>query len=365
VIVDVLPQVELIIGKQAPVPPLPPTEARNRFQMVFQQFVAVFGREDHPLALFLDDLQWIDVASLKLIEHLLTNPDTCYLLLIGAYRDNEVNPAHPLQAGIEAIRQGGVPVTHLALAPLAVADLNRLTADALHMQAESCTPLTRQIYERTGGNPFFFTQFLSSLWEEGLLLHDAQHRGWQWDLGRIAAKDFADNVVDLVIGKLRRLPAGTQYILQRAACLGGKFDVRRLTLICGQADVENLLAAAMHEGLIVCSGGTGKFLHDRIQQAAYSLIPQEERSQVHLYIGRVLAAKLTPDELAEALFDVANQFNRGAELLLEREEKAQVAQINLHAGVKAKGTAAYVSACWYLGAGMALLEERDWEERYV
>jgi len=364
VIVDVLPQVELIIGKQAPVPPLPPTEARNRFQMVFQQFVAVFGREDHPLALFLDDLQWIDVASLKLIEHLLTNPDTCYLLLIGAYRDNEVNPAHPLRAGIEAIRQGGVPVTHLALAPLAVADLNRLTADALHMQAESCTPLTRQIYERTGGNPFFFTQFLSSLWEEGLLLHDAQHRGWQWDLARIAAKDLADNVVDLVVGKLRRLPADTQSVLQRAACLGGKFDLRRLALICGQAGVEESLTAALHEGLIVRINGTGKFLHDRIQQAAYSLIPQQERSGLHLHIGRTLMAGLTDDEMAEALFDVANQLNRGTDLLLEREEKAQVARINLRAGTKAKGAAAYVSACWYLAAGMALLEECDWDERY-
>ena len=364
VIVDVLPQVELIIGKQVPVPPLPSTEARNRFQIVFQKFVAVFSRQEHPLVLFLDDLQWIDAASLKLIEYLLTHADTRYLLLIGAYRDSEVNTMHPLSASIEAIRQSDVPVTKLELAPLSVADLNRLTAHALHMQTESCTPLTHLIFERTGGNPFFFTQFLSSLREEGLLLHDAKHRGWHWDLNKIATKNFADNVVDLVVGKLRRLPADTQYVLQRAACLGSKFDLRRLALICGQAKVEQSLTAALHEGLIVHTNGTVKFLHDRIQQAAYSLIPQEERSQIHLHIGRLLMASLTADELAESLFDVANQLNRGASLLVEPEEKAQVAQINLRAGTKAKGTAAYVSACLYLTAGMALLEERDWDERY-
>ena len=363
-IVDVLPQVELIIGKQAPVPPLPPTEAQNLFQMAFQKFVAVFSRKEHPLVLFLDDLQWIDAASLKLIAHLLTHADTRYLLLIGAYRDNEVKPAHPLRAKFKAIRHSGVPVTNLALAPLSVTELNRLTADALHMQAESCTPLTRQIFERTGGNPFFFTQFLSSLQEEGLLLHDANHRGWRWDIDSIASKDFADNVVDLVLGKLRRLPADTQYVLQRAACLGNKFDLRRLALICEQVKLEQSLAAAIHEGLIVCTNNVGKFLHDRIQQAAYSLIPPEERSKTHLHIGRILMANLTADELAESLFDVANQFNQGAFLLRERDEKALVAQINLRAGTKAKGATAYVSACLYFAAGMALLEEGDWDERY-
>ncbi len=363
-IVDVLPQVELIIGKQAPVPSLPPTEAQNRFHMAFRNFMAVFTRKEHPLVLFLDDLQWIDAASLKLVEYLLTHADIRYLLLIGAYRDNEVSPAHPLRVGFEAIRHGGVPVTNLELAPLSVTSLNRLVADVLHAQTESCQPLTRQIFERTGGNPFFFTQFLSSLREEGLLQHDANHRGWRWDLDSIATKDFADNVVDLVVSKLRRLPADTQHVLQRAACLGNKFELRRLALICGQAEVEQSLAPAIHEGLIVCANGTGKFLHDRIQQAAYSLLPQEHRSQLHLHIGRVLVANLTADELAESLFDVASQLNRGAALLLDRDEKAQVAQINLRAGTKAKGAAAYVSARVYLAAGMAMLEESDWADRY-
>ena len=363
-IVDALPQVELIIGKQAAVPALPPTEAQHRFRMVFREFMAVFASNEHPLVLFLDDLQWIDAASLKLIEELLSHADTRYLMVIGAYRDNEVGPAHPLQASVDAVRHSAATVTRLELAPLSLAHLNRLMADALHTPSASCEALTRQIFERTGGNPFFFTQFLGSLREEGLLLHDALHRGWQWDLGKIAAKDFADNVVDLVLGKLRRLPPATQDALQRAACLGNKFDLRRLALVSGQAEEEPALAPALHAGLIVRTNGSAKFLHDRIQQAAYSLLPPAERAGNHLHIGRALLANLTEDELAESLFDVASQFNRGAALLIERDEKARVAQVNLRAGRRAKGAAAYLSACVYLGAGMALLDERDWSDCY-
>ncbi|MDB5763298.1 MAG: hypothetical protein JWQ21_2293, partial [Herminiimonas sp.] len=363
-IVEVLPQVELIIGPQAPVPALPPTEAQHRLRMVFRQFIAVFTSNEHPLVLFLDDLQWIDAASLTLIEHLLTHPDTRYLLLIGAYRDNEVGAAHPLVTSIDAIRQGGAAVTDIGLAPLAVAHLNQLMADTLHAPPVSCEPLTRMVCERTEGNPFFFTQFLDALHTEGLLQHDAQHRAWQWDLDQIKAKDFADNVVDLMVGKLRQLPAHAQEALQLAACLGNKFDLRHLALVSGQAEVEQHLAAAMRERLIVRTDGSGKFLHDRIQQAAYSLIPEEQRTEVHLRIGRVLLAGMAADELAAHLFDVANQFNRGAALLAERDEKAQVAAIDLRAGRKAKASAAYASACTYLAAGMALLDDSDWACRY-
>ncbi|MDB5764049.1 MAG: hypothetical protein JWQ21_3044, partial [Herminiimonas sp.] len=363
-IVEVLPQVELIIGPQAPVPALPPTEAQHRFRMVFRQFIAVFTSQAHPLVLFLDDLQWIDAASLALIEHVLTHLDTRYLLLIGAYRDNEVGAAHPLVTSIDAIRTQGATVIDIRLAPLAVAHLNQLMADTLHAETVSCAPLTRLVWERTEGNPFFFTQFLEALHREGLLRQDAQHRVWQWDLDQIKAKDFADNVVDLMVGKLRQLPLPAQEALQLAACLGNKFDLRHLALVSGQVEVEQSLAAAMRERLTVRTDGSGKFLHDRIQQAAYSLIPEEQRAEVHLRIGRVLLANLTADEMTAHLFDVANQFNRGAALLVEPDEKAQVAEIDLRAGRRAKASAAYASACVYLAAGMALLGDSDWERRY-
>jgi PAS domain S-box-containing protein len=374
-IIDVLPQVEIIIGPQSPVPALPPTETQNRFRMVFRQFVTAFTSEDHPLVLFLDDLQWIDAASLALIEHLLTHPETRYLLLIGAYRDNEVSAAHPLITSLQTIRRSGAPVMDLPLMPPSAVHLNQLVADALHAPPASCESLTQLVCERTEGNPFFFIQFLDALHKEGLLRHDAQHRAWQWDLDQIKEKDFADNVVDLMVGKLRQLPVPAQHALQLAACLGNTFDLRHLALVSAhseaparqrlsEAEVEQGLAAAVRESLIVHTDGRGKFLHDRIQQAAYSLIPQASRVEVHLRIGRALLASMTADELAEHVFDLANQFNRGAALLIERDEKAQVAALNLRAGHRAKASAAYASACVYLAAGMALLDDSDWSGPY-
>jgi predicted ATPase/signal transduction histidine kinase/ActR/RegA family two-component response regulator len=363
-IIDVLPQVELIIGEQAPIAALPSTEAQNRFRMVFRQFIAVFTTTEHPLVLFLDDLQWIDAASLVLIEHLLTHADTRYLLLIGAYRDNEVGAAHPLRASLETIRNARATTIEIQLAPLGVAHLNQLTADTLHATSVSCEPLTRLICERTEGNPFFFTQFLDALQREGLLQQDPQHRAWQWDLDQIRARDFADNVVDLMVGKLRQLPVRAQEALRLAACLGNSFDLRHLALVSGQVEVEQHLAAALQENLIVRSHDRGKFLHDRIQQAAYSLIPEKQRAQIHLALGRVLLASMTGDELAEKLFDIANQLNRGAAKLVDRGEKTQVATINLRAGRKAKASAAYASARVYLAAGMALLDETCWGGQY-
>ncbi|MFC0397933.1 ATP-binding sensor histidine kinase [Paraburkholderia rhizosphaerae] len=374
-IVDVLPQVELIIGPQPPVTALPPTDAQNRFRMVFRQFVTVFTSEDHPLVLFLDDLQWIDAASLALIEHLLTHPDTRYLLLIGAYRDNEVSAAHPLMTVFATIRDSGAPVIDVRLAPLTDVHLNQLVADTLHASPVTYEPLTRLVCERTQGNPFFFIQFLDALHKEGLLRRDAQQRGWQWDLAQINARDFADNVVDLMVDKLRQLPRAAQQTLQLAACLGNTFDLRHLALVSGHAatqdrhglslsESEQGLATAVRASLIVCSNGTGKFLHDRIQQAAYSLIPEADRAEAHLRIGRTLLANLNAEELAEHVFDVANQYNRGAALVIGRDEKAQVAALDLRAGHRAKVSAAYASASVYLAAGIALFDDSDWDTQY-
>ena len=363
-IINVLPQIELIIGKQAPVPDLPPVEAQHRFRMVFRQFLSVFTRKEHPLVLFLDDLQWIDAPSATLIEDVLSHADTRYLLLIGAYRDNEVDAAHILITSVEAIRNSGVSVTDIKLAPLSVMDLNQLVADTLHADKPSCEPLTRLVFERTEGNPFFFTQFLSSLHQDGLFWHDTKDWVWKWDLGKIEARNFADNVVDLMVGKLRKLPVQTQDILQLAACLGNKFDLRSLALVSGMSDVEQCLSPAVHEGLIIHTNGSAKFLHDRIQQAAYSLIPEVHRDAVHLRIGRVLMTSLVADDMAEQLFDVVNQLNHGSALLIDPDEKAQVAELNLRAGRKAKVSTAYPSACVYLSAGMALLDDSCWTSRY-
>src|SRR5258707_399758 len=364
--VNLVPELELVIGRQPPVAELPPQDAQNRFQLVFRRFLGVFARKQHPLALLLDDLQWLDAATLDLLEHLVTHPEVRHLLLVGAYRDNEVSPSHPLRRTLDAIRKAGARVQEIVLAPLGLDDVGQLVADALHCEPEDVRPLAQLVHEKTGGNPFFAIQFFIALAEEGLLAFDQVTRAWQWGMDRIRAKSFTDNVVDLMVGKLRRVSPTTQEALKQLACLGNVAEIGTLTLIHGTTEqaMHAALWEAVHAGLVVHQGSACKFLHDRIQQAAYSLIPEQQRAEVHLRIGRVLLASLTADELAEHLFDIANQCNRGDAQLVDRDETAQVATIELRAGRKAKASAAHASACVYFAAGMALLDERDWDSQH-
>jgi PAS domain S-box-containing protein len=365
-IVNLVPELELVIGKQPPVAELPPQDAQNRFQMVFRRFLAVFARKEHPLALFLDDLQWLDAATLDLLEHLVTHSEVRHLLLIGAYRDNEVGPAHPLLRTLEAVRAVDARVHEIVLAPLELDDVGRLIADALHCKPERARPLAELVQEKTGSNPFFAIQFFIALAEEGLLAFDPVAAAWQWNIDSIRAKSYTDNVVDLMAGKLKRLSSTTQEALKQLACLGNGAEIATLSLVHGETEeaMHRAIWEAVRAGLVFREENTYKFLHDRIQQAAYSLIPDERRADIHSRIGRALLASLAPDELAEHLFDVANQFNRGAARLVDRDEKAQVATINLRAGRKAKASAAFASARAYFAGGMALLDEGDWASRY-
>jgi PAS domain S-box-containing protein len=364
--VNLVPELELVIGKQPPVPDLSPQDAQNRFQMVFRRFLGVFARKEHPLALFLDDLQWLDIATLDLLEHLATHPEMRHLLLVGAYRDNEVGAEHPLLRTLETIRKAGAPVQEVVLTPLELDDIGRLIAEALHCEPERARPLAELVQEKTGGNPFFAIQFFAALTEEALLAFDPIARDWQWDMDHIRAKSYTDNVVDLMVGKLKRLSTTTQEALKQLACLGNIAPAATLALVDGTTEQAKhaALLEAVHAGLVLHQDGAYKFLHDRIQQAAYSLIPDEQRADVHLRLGRVLLASMTADELVQHLFDVANQFNRGATRLIDRDEKALVVAIDLRAGRKAKASAAYVSACAYLAAGMALLDKGHWGSQY-
>src|SRR3984957_3313160 len=303
-IVNLVPELELVIGKQSPVADLPPQDAKNRFQMVFRRFLSVFAREEHPLALFLDDLQWLDAATLDLLEHLVTHPDVRSLLLVGAYRDNEVGPSHPLMRTLEAIRSAGAKVEDILLTPLGLDDIGRLVIDALHCEPEHARPLAQLVHERTRGNPFFAVQFLTALTEDGLLAFDPVMQAWQWDFNRLRAKRYTDNVVDLMAGKLKRLSATTQEALKQLACLGNFAEVATLAIVHGETE-EALHAAlweGVHAGLVFRENSAYKFLHDRIQQAAYSLIPDEHRADIHLRIARVLLASMTADEFAERIF---------------------------------------------------------------
>jgi PAS domain S-box-containing protein len=365
-IVDLVPELKLIIGEQPPVPELPLQEAQSRFQLVFRRFISVFARPEHPLALFLDDLQWLDAATLDLMEDLLTRSDVQHLMLIGAYRDNEVNSAHPLMRKLEAMRQAGAILQDIILAPLTRGDLGELIADSLGCELERAAPLAQLIHDKTGGNPFFAIQFFSALAEEGLLTFDYDQRHWSWDLNRIHAKGYTDNVVDLMIRKLSRLPAETQKALQQLACLGNsaEFAILRIVYQDSEEEIHSQLWEAVRQGLIFRSEASYRFLHDRVQEAAYSLIPEELRAEAHLRIGRLLAAHTPPERLEEGIFEIVNQLNRGSHLVTSTEERERVAELNFIAGKRAKISTAYASALRLLAAGRALLTEETWDRNY-
>jgi PAS domain S-box-containing protein len=365
-IVNLIPELEFILGKQPPVAELPPRDGQNRFQLVIRRLLGVFARPEHPLTLFLDDLQWLDAATLDLLEHLATNSEVRHLLLVGAYRDNEVSSSHPLLRMIEAIRKAGARVEEIVLTPLDLDDVSRLVSDALHCTPAHAHTLAELVHERTAGNPFFAIQFLTALAEEGLVRRDLDAGAWVWDLARIRAHGYTDNVVDLMVERLKRLSGAAQTALQQFACLGNVAEAATLSAVFGQSEEEThaALLDAARAGLILRLEGSYAFLHDRIQEAAYALIHEGDRAGAHLRIGRVLLARMSEDQLAEHLFDVANQFNRGAVLLVDRHEKADIAALNLRTGRKAKASAAYPSARAYFAAGMALLDEQAWSDQH-
>src|SRR5712672_2537045 len=341
-IVNLVPELELVIGKQPPVADLPPQDAQNRFQMVFRRFLGVFASPEHPLALFLDDLQWLDGATLDLLEHLVTHSEVRHLLLVGAYRDNEVTPSHPLLRTLDVIRKAGAFVQEISLAPLAQEDLGRLIADTLGCTPGRAAPLARLVHEKTGGNPFFALQFISALAEEGLLRFDHDAARWRWELDRIHAKGYTDNVVDLMVGKLTRLPVETQAALQQLACLGNVAEITMLSIVHGtsEEEVHSDLWEAVRLDLIIRLEGVYRFVHDRVQEAAYSLIPADLRPEAHLRIGRLLATHTPPEKREEAIFEIVNQLNRGATLITEQGEREQLADLNLIAGQRAKASTA-------------------------
>jgi PAS domain S-box-containing protein len=365
-IVDLVPELRLIIGEAPPVPDLPPQDAQRRFQFVFRRFIGVFARPEHPLALFLDDLQWLDSATLDLIEDLLTQSDVRHLMLIGAYRDNEVNSSHPLMRKLDAIRKAGAPVQEIVLAPLVRQDLAQLIKDALRCEGGRAAALAELIYEKTEGNPFFALQFIGSLVEEGLLTFDYGAGRWSWDLNSIRAKGYTDNVVDLMVGKLNRLLVETQQAMQLLACIGNsaEFDLLEMVSEHSNEEMHRRLWEALRAGLILRTEQSYTFLHDRVREAAYSLIPENARAETHLRIGNLLASQISPEKQEEAVFEIVNQLNRGSDLITSAEERKRLAALNLLAGKRAKRATAYVSALSFLGAAQTLLTEQSWDEDY-
>jgi len=357
-IANLVPEIELILGKQPAGAELPPQEAKNRFELVFLRLLGALATQEHPLAIFLDDLQWLDAATLQLLEHVVTHGEVGHLLVIGAYRDNEVDSDHALTKALGRIKAARAKVSELVLAPLGAGDIGRLLADALTRDLDSVQPLSQLVHEKTGGNPFFTLQFIAMLSEGRLIEFDSVRGRWAWNMPGIRARNFTDNLADLMVDRLGRLSPATRDALEVLACLGSSAPAWML------GAPPAMLAEAVEAGLVVYRDGTWSFLHDRIQEASYELIPEGERARTHLNIGRALLARTPAQKRDEFIFEIVGQLDRGAALVTSPEERLEIAALDLAAGRRARSTAAYVSALGYLTRAAALLSDDRWESSY-
>ena len=369
VLTNVLPNLAHIVGEQPPIPEVGGAEAQNRFFYVFRKFLRVLAQPEHPVVIFIDDLQWADSASLALLQSLMTDPDGGHLLVICAYRDNEVDPTHAFIRTVDEIRDSGLVPETIRVENLSLEDLVSLLSDALNASDKDVMPLAQLVHDKTGGNAFFATEFLKSLADEGLLQFDYDAAHWVWDATQIAQKNIADNVVDLMAGKVRRLAAAPRETLELAACVGNRFDIETLCWIA-DTDAETAmdqLQPGLAEGLILPLGhGLYKFSHDRVQQAVYSLIPTEARERVHLKIGRRLQSNMSQAKAATLIFDVVNQLNVGRALLADDAEIIALAELNLDAGKRSKLNSAFNTALDYFDCGIELLGHQPdpWASHY-
>ncbi|MEG4044935.1 MULTISPECIES: AAA family ATPase [unclassified Microcoleus] len=388
VIIEVIPELERILGQQPPAPELSGMAAQNRFNLLFQKFISVFTTKEHPLVMFLDDLQWADSASLKLMQLLIGESQSSHLLLIGAYRDNEVSAAHPLMLTLDEVTKIGAIVNTITLAPLARTSLNQLVADTLNCSPKLAEPLTELVYQKTKGNPFFATQFLKALHQDELIIFDIKAGYWQCDISKITEAALTDNVVEFMAQQLQKLPVESQDILKLAACIGNQFDLTTLAIVSeiSETGTATALWKTLQEGFVLPQSEIYKFyvgeeekidddratsqtvayrfLHDRVQQAAYSLIPEAERAIAHYQIGQLLLQQISAEAREERIFELVNQLNYGTTLVVEQQEREELAQLNLIACRKARSATAYQAAREYATVGLQLLGTDAWERHY-
>ena len=386
VIIDVVPELEGVVGEQPPAVELSGTAAQNRFNLLFQKFIATFATPEHPLVIFLDDLQWADSASLKLMNVLMSDGESGYLLLLGAYRDNEVFPAHPLMLELVELEKNRAVISTIALEPLAVHHINQLVAQTLNCSEFLAEPLTDLVYQKTRGNPFFTTQFLKGLHKDGSIAFNLELGYWECDLVKVRDAALTDNVVEFMAGGLHALRNATQDVLKLAACIGNQFDLETLAIVSEQSSeaVAENLWEALQEGLVLPVSETYKFfqgattderqtaarsvcyrfLHDRVQQAAYSLIPDTQKQQTHLAIGRLLWQQTPQFQQDDDLFNIVGQLNLGAELIADRDEGDRLAELNWRAARKAKHSTAYSAVFNFCRQGYQLLGFQAWNRQY-
>ncbi len=380
VIIDVIPDLEILIGKQLKVPELKGFGNQSRFNIVFQNFITVFAKQEHPLVIFLDDLQWADQATLDLIELIIGSPDSFCLYLIGAYRDNEVNSSHSLIEMVARVKKKK-EVHRISLLPLSDSHVSHLISDTLHTSRERISTLTDLVYGKTQGNPFFVNVFLQTLYLDNLITFNPDQNTWEWDLETIKKKEITNNVVELMIRRIQRLSLETQNVLSMAAAIGNHFDLSTLSLVYGSSskNLFQILLKALQEHLILTEGENYmyldesiqssqvvffSFLHDRIQQAAYAMVPEGEKAELHLKIGRLLLKNKNNTELEDHLFEIVDHLNIGRLLIDDKTEKQKLAKLNLRAAQKAKSSSAHESALEYITIATHCLDQNIWESNY-
>ena len=382
IINDVIPGMALVIGPQPPVKKLDLVESQNRFNRVFMDFIRVIAAPEHPLVIFLDDLQWVDTATLKLIEVMMADGDIRHLLLIVTYRDNEVDAAHPLTAALKQLAAKNCDMVPIVLDQLSIKDTADLIADTLHMGRQAVEPFAALVREKTGGNPFFINQFLTLLNQEDLIVFNSARGGWQWSLSEIRDLDITENVVELLLRRLELMPPGTQDVTRMAACIGSDFDLKILSTVTDYTPAQILdhLLPAIREDLVVITSKPGepedgdvsmplpaetfRFRHDRVRQAAYALIPDADKEPIHLHIGRILLDSLDPRQQSDEIFNVIHHLNMAADRITDRQERDEIAELNLVAGIKARSLAAFEPAFTYFSNGLRLLNENGWRRQY-
>ncbi|MBV1787617.1 diguanylate cyclase [Marinobacterium sp. D7] len=384
-VVELVPELELVIGPQPAVAELPPAEARNRLQIVLTAFLRVFAGEGHPVVLFLDDLQWSDVPTLELLRRLVTSHELSHLLLIGAYRSNEVGVGHPLRLLLEDLQEQK-HIRQLPLGPLNRESVAHLVADALYRDVDEARPLSDLIYDKAQGNPFFTNELLRQLYKEGSLIPNSITGRWDWDLDAVRWSGVSSDVVEFMVDNLRRLQLDTQRVLQLAACIGSTFDLHTLSVIYERSVDETacallpalkqhavlplhsdyrLVGTQLEEGDVEpqALNPTYRFQHDRVQQAAYALIDVKRLREVHLSIARLMLQHLGGEVPDERLIEIVGHFNEGRPLIESVEERHQLAGLNLRSGVRAKHASAYEAALTYLRVAAELLPSDPWQER--
>lgn len=375
VITNVIPELEFLIGKQPMVETLPALETQHRFNFVFKSFITSFLEPGKTLVIFLDDLQWADNASIELIKSLAVSKENRYLFLIGSYRDNEVGYLHPLKLAVEALEQQEITINKMTLTPLALEDVNELIADTLHSSGESCGELSQLLYEKTEGNPFFINEFLGQLYEKQLIHFNMDTLSWSWNIRDIKHVGFPSSVIDMVAERVKRQEANTQRVLRFAALIGNRFDYEMLLELdhSGPREISEGLWKALQAGFIQPIGtsykyinntkinSNFKFTHDSIQQSIYALITDQEKTAVHLKIGRLIKENCQEQELENRVFDIVTHLNLSLELIQEEQEVRELAELNYIAGKKAKASSAFVSALSHFRLAIQLFGKQLWQ----